>query len=203
MLNVGIEPFLVASSVNLIAAQRLLRRLCVDCKGQIDVPEQSLIDLGAVPEELESYAVQHGKGCRTCNNTGYKGRVAVYEIMPMTDELAEFVLNGASTLKSKRSHSSRDAFTSNGGFVEACQRYDINGGSRQSYRTRLTPYLKPIDLFYSQQTRNNVLYIIKGPIKIGNSHASICLRRKTSSGEVRKGKMMPLHKTQPEHNFER
>lgn len=102
MLNMGIEPFLVASSVNLIAAQRLLRRLCVDCKEPIDVPEQSLIDLGAVPEELESYAVQHGKGCRTCNNTGYKGRVAVYEIMPMTDELAEFVLNGASTLEIKR-----------------------------------------------------------------------------------------------------
>ena len=102
MLNMGIEPFLVASSVNLIAAQRLLRRLCVDCKEPIDVPEQSLIDLGAVPEELDTYNVMHGKGCRTCNNTGYKGRVAVYEIMPMTDELAEFVLNGASTLEIKR-----------------------------------------------------------------------------------------------------
>lgn len=102
MLNMGIEPFLVASSVNLIAAQRLLRKLCKDCKEPLEVPEQSLIDMGAVPEELENYNVHHGKGCRTCNNTGYKGRIACYEIMPMTDELAEFVLNGASTLEIKR-----------------------------------------------------------------------------------------------------
>ena len=102
MLNMGIEPFLVASSVNLIGAQRLVRQLCSDCREPIDVPEQVLIELGVPPENCEGFQVMRGAGCRTCNNTGYKGRIAVYEIMVMTDELAEFVLNGASTLELKR-----------------------------------------------------------------------------------------------------
>ena len=102
MLNMGIEPFLVASSVNLIGAQRLVRKLCSDCKEVIDVPEPVLIDLGVAPEDCADFQVQRGAGCRTCNNTGYKGRIAVYEIMVMTDELSEFVLNGASTLELKR-----------------------------------------------------------------------------------------------------
>lgn len=101
MLNMGIEPFLVASSLNLIAAQRLLRRLCADCKEPIDVPDQTLLDLGVKPEDVSDFNVHHGIGCRTCNTTGHKGRVAVYEIMTMTDSLAEFVLNGASTLELK------------------------------------------------------------------------------------------------------
>ncbi len=102
MLNMGIEPFLVASSVNLIGAQRLVRQLCADCREPIEVPEQVLIEMGVPPEEVEGFQVMRGAGCRTCNNTGYKGRIAVYEIMVMTDELAEFVLNGASTLELKR-----------------------------------------------------------------------------------------------------
>lgn len=102
MLNMGIEPFLVASSVNLIGAQRLVRKLCSDCKEPIDTPEQVLIELGVPPEDTADFQVMRGAGCRTCNNTGYKGRIAVYEIMVMTDELAEFVLNGASTLELKR-----------------------------------------------------------------------------------------------------
>lgn len=102
MLNMGIEPFLVASSVNLIGAQRLVRKLCSDCKEPVDVPDQVLIELGVPPEETADFQVMRGAGCRTCNNTGYKGRIAVYEIMVMTDELAEFVLNGASTLELKR-----------------------------------------------------------------------------------------------------
>lgn len=101
MLNMGIEPFLVASSLNLIAAQRLLRRLCADCKEPIDVPDQTLIDLGSKAEDLSSFNVHHGIGCRTCNTTGHKGRIAVYEIMTMTDSLGEYVLNGASTLELK------------------------------------------------------------------------------------------------------
>lgn len=102
MLNMGIEPFLVASSVNLIGAQRLVRKLCSDCKEVTDVPDQVLIELGVPPEDTAEFQVMRGAGCRTCNNTGYKGRIAVYEIMVMTDELAEFVLNGASTLELKR-----------------------------------------------------------------------------------------------------
>jgi type IV pilus assembly protein PilB len=102
MLNMGIEPFLVASSVNLIGAQRLVRKLCVDCKEPVDVPEDVIIELGVPPEEAGSFQIMKGQGCRTCNSTGYKGRIAVYEIMVMTDELREFVLNGASTLELKR-----------------------------------------------------------------------------------------------------
>ena len=102
LLNMGVEPFLVASSVNLIGAQRLVRKLCSDCKEPIDVPEQVLIDLGVPPSEVPDFNVMRGTGCRTCNNTGYKGRIAVYEIMVITEELKEFILNGASTLELKR-----------------------------------------------------------------------------------------------------
>ncbi len=102
MLNMGIEPFLVASSVNLIGAQRLARKICKDCREPIDVPRQVLIDLGVPAEQLDDYQVYRGKGCGTCNNTGYKGRIGLYEIMFFNDEIGEFVLNGASTLELKR-----------------------------------------------------------------------------------------------------
>jgi type IV pilus assembly protein PilB len=102
LLNMGIEPFLVAASVVLIGAQRLLRKLCQECKEALEVPAQTLLDLGVHPDEIEEFIVYHGTGCRVCNNTGMKGRIAVYEIMTMTEELREFVLNGASTLELKR-----------------------------------------------------------------------------------------------------
>ena len=102
LLNMGIEPFLVASSVNMIGAQRLLRKLCVDCKAPVELQRQQLLELGIPPEEIEEVKPMRGAGCRTCNNTGYKGRIAVYEIMIFNEELKEFVLNGASTLELKR-----------------------------------------------------------------------------------------------------
>jgi len=102
LLNMGIEPFLVASAIVLIGAQRLCRKLCQECREPVDVPRQVLLDLGVHPDEVEDYTCYQGAGCRVCNNTGYKGRIAVYEIMTMTDELREFVLNGASTLELKR-----------------------------------------------------------------------------------------------------
>ncbi len=102
LLNMGIEPFLVASSVLMIGAQRLVRTVCQDCKEPQEVTEQTLLDIGVKPEEVEEYDIHVGSGCRTCNNTGYKGRSACYEIMPMTEEVREFVLNGASTLEIKR-----------------------------------------------------------------------------------------------------
>ncbi len=102
LLNMGIEPFLVASSVNLIGAQRLVRKLCADCKAPVEVTRQQLIDIGIPPEEADSVKPMRGQGCRTCNNTGYKGRIAVYEIMVANDEVKEFILNGASTLELKR-----------------------------------------------------------------------------------------------------
>jgi type IV pilus assembly protein PilB len=102
LLNMGVEPFLVASAVNLICAQRLLRTLCKDCKEPLDVPDQTLIDLQVKIENMPTFNTHHGVGCRTCNSTGHKGRLGVYEIMTMSDELGEFVLNGASTLELKR-----------------------------------------------------------------------------------------------------
>jgi len=102
LLNMGIEPFLVASSVLLIGAQRLVRKVCADCAEPDPISEQALLDLGVKPEEVDDFNVMKGSGCRNCNNTGYKGRLACYEIMPMSEEIREFVLNGASTLEVKR-----------------------------------------------------------------------------------------------------
>ena len=102
LLNMGIEPFLVASSVNLIGAQRLVRKLCQDCNTPVDIPAETLIEIGVPPERVDDFQGMRGTGCRNCNNTGYKGRIAVYEIMTFNEELREFVLNGASTLELKR-----------------------------------------------------------------------------------------------------
>ena len=102
LLNMGIEPFLVASAVILIGAQRLLRKTCSECREPVSVPRQVLLDLGVHPDEVDDFVVQRGTGCRVCNNTGCKGRIAVYEIMRMSEELREFILNGASTLELKR-----------------------------------------------------------------------------------------------------
>jgi type IV pilus assembly protein PilB len=102
LLNMGIEPFLVASSCNLIGAQRLVRKLCQECKEEVPIPAQTLVDIGVPPEEIEGFKVMRGAGCRNCANTGYKGRIAVYEIMTITEEIREFILNGASTMELKR-----------------------------------------------------------------------------------------------------
>lgn len=103
LLNMGIEPFLVAASVIMIVAQRLARRVCQECKAPLDdVPPQVLLDLGVHPDDVDDFVVYKGEGCRVCNGSGNKGRVACYEIMIMTEELREFVLNGASTLELKR-----------------------------------------------------------------------------------------------------
>jgi type IV pilus assembly protein PilB len=102
LLNMGIEPFLVASAVNLITAQRLARRVCSECKQQEDIPVQALIDAGVSPDEASSYVCMRGKGCSACNNTGYKGRVGFYQVMPMREEIKELILNGANTAEIKR-----------------------------------------------------------------------------------------------------
>ena len=86
LLNMGVEPFLVASSVNLILAQRLARKVCLQCKTEIDPPVEALRDLGVKMEEIGTFPVYEGKGCHVCSNTGFKGRVALYEVMPMTDD---------------------------------------------------------------------------------------------------------------------
>jgi len=102
LMNMGIEPFLVATSVNLICAQRLVRRICVNCKEELEVPEQALIDAGYTPEEVKTTKIYHGKGCPTCNKGGYKGRTGLYEVMEINDELRELILVGASALELKK-----------------------------------------------------------------------------------------------------
>ena len=103
LLNMGIEPFLVASAVNCIVAQRLARRICSQCVADDpDVEKQQVIDAGLSEEEARSYQPRRGKGCGNCSDTGFKGRVAIYEVMVMTDQLKEFVLNGASGTEIKR-----------------------------------------------------------------------------------------------------
>jgi type IV pilus assembly protein PilB len=101
LLNMGVEPFLVTASVNLILAQRLARRICPECKEETPTTPQSLIDLGMAPEEAASVRLMGGRGCRNCNSTGYRGRVALYEVMALTEELKEMVLQGASTAELK------------------------------------------------------------------------------------------------------
>jgi len=102
LLNMGVEPFLVASAVNVIVAQRLARRIHGDCKAPIEVPVNSIIELGLDPEAAKNCQCYKGEGCHICSETGYKGRTALYEVMYMYDEIKEFVLNGASAAELKR-----------------------------------------------------------------------------------------------------
>ncbi|MFN8059698.1 MAG: type IV-A pilus assembly ATPase PilB [Vicinamibacterales bacterium] len=102
LMNMGIEPFLVASSVNLICAQRLVRRLCANCKAPNPTLPQALIDVGFTPEEAAKTTPNKPVGCEKCNNTGYKGRVGLYEVMEVTEELKELILVGASALELRR-----------------------------------------------------------------------------------------------------
>src|SRR3954465_3104028 len=111
LMNMGIEPFLVATSVHLICAQRLIRRVCVGCKEAIDVPPQTLIDAGFTPEESQTVKIQKGKGCGVCNNTGYKGRCGLYEVMEADDEIRELVLVGASAVELKKKAIERGMIT--------------------------------------------------------------------------------------------
>ena len=102
LMNMGIEPFLVATSVHLIQAQRLIRRICKECKEEVSLPRKALLDLGYSEEEAEDVKVYKGRGCPTCNNSGYKGRVALMEVMEMSDQLREMVLMGANAVELKR-----------------------------------------------------------------------------------------------------
>jgi type IV pilus assembly protein PilB len=102
LLNMGVEPFLVASSVNLVLAQRLARLVCSACKEPVEVHPQALVELGVDPEVARSVACVRGTGCAACSGSGYRGRVALYEVMPMSEELREQVLSGASASDIKR-----------------------------------------------------------------------------------------------------
>jgi type IV pilus assembly protein PilB len=102
LMNMGIEPFLVASSVHLICAQRLVRRVCSQCKEESPLPTAALLQAGFTPEEAEKVKPMKGAGCERCNNTGYKGRVGLYEVMEIGEELRELILVGASGLELRR-----------------------------------------------------------------------------------------------------
>jgi type IV pilus assembly protein PilB len=110
-MNMGIEPFLVATSVHLICAQRLVRRICKDCSEPVEMPPQALIDEGFTPEEAKTVQVMKGKGCTTCNKTGYKGRTGLYEVMEVDDEIRELVLVGASAVELKKKAIERGMIT--------------------------------------------------------------------------------------------
>lgn len=102
LLNMGVEPFLVSSAINLILAQRLARRVCSGCVAPHEVDPEVLVNIGIPATEARSLKLMKGKGCQKCAGTGYKGRIALYEVMPMSEELREYVLSGASTVELKR-----------------------------------------------------------------------------------------------------
>jgi type IV pilus assembly protein PilB len=102
LMNMGIEPFLVATSVNLICAQRLVRRICRECTEEINMPTQALVDVGFSPEDAASSSLKKGRGCSSCNNTGYRGRVGLYEVLEVSEEVRELILSGASAIELRR-----------------------------------------------------------------------------------------------------
>jgi type IV pilus assembly protein PilB len=103
MINMGVESFLLTSSINLIAAQRLLRRICLTCKEPVEVSPEALVNIGVDPADVAAgFPTFVGRGCPNCNHTGYKGRVAIYEVMVMHPGLKEMVLKGASADDLKR-----------------------------------------------------------------------------------------------------
>ncbi|HWA78308.1 MAG TPA: type IV-A pilus assembly ATPase PilB [Polyangiaceae bacterium] len=111
LLNMGVEPFLITASVNLVLAQRLARRICADCRREVEVEPQVLLDVGCSEETIATAKMWKGMGCATCNNTGYKGRVALYEVMRFHDELKEMVLQGASAAELKQGAIKRGMIT--------------------------------------------------------------------------------------------
>jgi type IV pilus assembly protein PilB len=102
LMNMGIEPFLVASSLNLVCAQRLVRRICKHCSEKHPLPAAALAQAGFSPEDAKAVIPNRGKGCEKCNSTGFKGRVGLYEVMEITEELRELILVGASALELRR-----------------------------------------------------------------------------------------------------
>jgi type IV pilus assembly protein PilB len=102
LIDMGIEPFLISSAVILILAQRLIRKICMECREPIKVHPQLLIDLGVSPDDVKTFPVYKGKGCSICNNTGYKGRVGLYEVMAIKEEIKELILSRASTSEVKK-----------------------------------------------------------------------------------------------------
>jgi len=102
LMNMGIEPFLVATSVNLIVAQRLIRRICSNCKEEEDAPLQALLNVGFSEAEAPEIQLYRGRGCDNCNQRGYKGRVGLYEVMTISEDIRELILSGATAIELRR-----------------------------------------------------------------------------------------------------
>jgi type IV pilus assembly protein PilB len=102
LMNMGIEPFLVATATQLIAAQRLVRRICQNCKETVDMTPQAIANLGFKKEEIGTFSVHKGRGCEKCNNTGYKGRVGLVEVMEIDDDIRDLILAGGTAIDIKR-----------------------------------------------------------------------------------------------------
>jgi type IV pilus assembly protein PilB len=111
LMNMGIEPFLVATAVHLICAQRLIRRICVECREEVPMPPQAKVEAGFTPEEAKTVKIFKGKGCSVCNGTGYKGRAGLYEVMEVDDEIRELILIGASAVELKKKAIERGMIT--------------------------------------------------------------------------------------------
>ena len=101
LLNMGVEPFLITASVNLVLAQRLARKICADCKAPAPKQDETLKTMGCTADQIAKAQLMKGTGCRTCNDTGYKGRVALYEVMRFSESLKDMVLQGGSTAELK------------------------------------------------------------------------------------------------------
>jgi type IV pilus assembly protein PilB len=125
LMNMGIEPFLVATSVHVIVAQRLVRRICTFCKEPLEVPVAALVDLGFSEQESKTLKLFRGKGCDRCSATGYKGRVALYEVMECGDDTRELILSGASAIE-LRQHAIDSGMTT------------LRGSGRQKIRDGVT-----------------------------------------------------------------
>ncbi len=102
LMNMGIEPFLVATSINAICSQRLVRRICRGCAEEVETPPQMLIQVGFAPDEIKSLEIKRGRGCERCGNSGYKGRVGLYEVLQFSDEIREMILSGSTSIELKR-----------------------------------------------------------------------------------------------------
>ncbi|MFA6033201.1 MAG: ATPase, T2SS/T4P/T4SS family, partial [Myxococcota bacterium] len=102
LLNMGVEPFLVASAVLIIVAQRLLRKVCVQCREVVPIEPAVLVNLGMTEEQAAVTKIYKGKGCKACSNIGYKGRIGIYEVLRFTRDIREAILRGESTAEIRR-----------------------------------------------------------------------------------------------------
>jgi type IV pilus assembly protein PilB len=111
LIDMGIERFLVSSSVNLVVAQRLIRKICVKCKIPVEVHPEALREVRLDPDQLKGKTFYHGAGCMDCNNTGYRGRTGIYEVMPITQKIREMILDGSNTYQIEQAAVAGGMFT--------------------------------------------------------------------------------------------